>query len=89
MKCKLSKVILVALFKKTNFILIFKVKNFCIHDIPYLFLSACSGNMYGANCTVKCGMCLDNEQCQHVNGTCMKGCDKGFHGSSCIEGYSM
>lgn len=42
--------------------------------------------MYGVNCTEKCGSCLEFEQCNHINGTCMKGCDMGFHGSDCIEG---
>lgn len=48
----------------------------------------CDGNMYGVNCTEKCGSCFNFEQCHHLNGTCMKGCDRGFHGSRCIEGYS-
>lgn len=42
--------------------------------------------MYGANCTEECGTCLNSEQCNHINGTCIYGCDKGFHGSECIEG---
>lgn len=48
----------------------------------------CDGNMYGVNCTEKCGSCFNFEQCHHLDGTCMKGCDRGFHGSRCIEGYS-
>lgn len=49
----------------------------------------CGGNMYGVNCSEKCGTCLEFEQCHHLNGTCMEGCDRGFHGSYCTEGYSM
>lgn len=49
-------------------------------------VSACDEKMYGVNCTEKCGSCLKLEQCNHINGTCMKGCDMGFHGSDCIEG---
>lgn len=52
----------------------------------YLCFSACDGNMYGANCTKKCGTCLRSKQCDHINGTCINGCDRGFHGSECIEG---
>lgn len=49
-------------------------------------VSACDEKMYGVNCTEKCGSCLKLEQCNHINGTCMKSCDIGFHGSDCIEG---
>lgn len=45
--------------------------------------------MYGDNCTEKCGTCFGFKQCQHINGTCIEGCDKGFHGPSCIEGNSI
>lgn len=45
--------------------------------------------MYGTNCTEKCGSCLNVEQCHHINGTCMNGCDRGFYGSYCIEGNSL
>lgn len=42
--------------------------------------------MYGANCAKDCGSCLRSEQCDHINGTCIYGCEKGFHGPECIEG---
>lgn len=51
----------------------------------FFFFLECSENMYGENCTEKCGSCLNSEQCHPINGTCMKGCDRGFQGSSCIE----
>lgn len=41
--------------------------------------------MYGENCAEKCGSCF-NSECHHFNGTCMKGCDRGFHGPKCIKG---
>lgn len=42
--------------------------------------------MYGENCSISCGHCLTREQCHHINGTCMNGCDSGYQGSSCTEG---
>lgn len=42
--------------------------------------------MYGENCGIACGNCLAKEQCHHINGTCMNGCDRGYQGSKCTEG---
>ena len=42
--------------------------------------------MFGENCTESCGNCLKSEQCHHINGTCMKGCDRGYQGFNCTEG---
>lgn len=42
--------------------------------------------MYGENCGEECGNCLHSVQCNHINGTCMDGCDSGFQGSKCTEG---
>lgn len=41
--------------------------------------------MYGENCGIACGNCLAKEQCHHINGTCMNGCDRGYQGSKCTE----
>lgn len=41
--------------------------------------------MYGKECSISCGNCRDSEQCQHINGTCMNGCDTGYKGFKCIE----
>ena len=37
-------------------------------------------------CTQVCGNCLNGEQCDHVNGSCANGCDKGTHGDKCDKG---
>ena len=37
-------------------------------------------------CTQVCGKCLNGEQCDHVNGSCANGCDKGTHGDKCNKG---
>lgn len=42
--------------------------------------------MHGENCGIACGNCLAKEQCHHINGTCMNGCDRGYQGSKCTEG---
>lgn len=49
-------------------------------------LSDCTNHMYGENCSISCGNCFAREQCDHINGTCMNGCDNGFQGYSCTEG---
>jgi hypothetical protein len=38
---------------------------------------------YGQHCGYYCGVCLKSEQCHHVNGTCLKGCDAGYTGMLC------
>lgn len=55
-----------------------------LHDF-----TACSGGVYGQNCSLPCGQCLDNEQCHHINGTCMNGCGKGYQGLNCTEGQHL
>ena len=49
-------------------------------------IAACDNQMYGVNCSQKCGACVDNEACHHINGSCLKGCDKGYHGQKCDQG---
>lgn len=48
--------------------------------------TACNGGMYGTNCSVTCGNCFESQQCHHINGTCMDGCDDRYQGLKCIEG---
>ncbi|XP_052692559.1 multiple epidermal growth factor-like domains protein 10 [Crassostrea angulata] len=38
----------------------------------------CNNGTYGENCTYQCGKCLDAVTCNHVNGTCPKGCKPGW-----------
>lgn len=49
-------------------------------------LIACDSHFYGENCSMPCGNCLESEQCQHINGTCMNGCASGYQGPTCKEG---
>ncbi|XP_062602381.1 protein draper-like [Saccostrea cucullata] len=49
----------------------------------------CNAWFYGADCSLSCGSCLNFEQCHHINGTCFKGCDKGFQGEKCNDECSV
>ena len=35
-----------------------------------------------------CGNCLNETQCNHINGSCMNGCDPGWEGDLCGNGKS-
>ncbi|XP_052692781.1 receptor-type tyrosine-protein phosphatase alpha-like [Crassostrea angulata] len=43
----------------------------------------CQNNTYGAGCSERCGHCLNEKGCDHVNGTCPSGCEAGYYGSWC------
>ena len=43
----------------------------------------CQIGTYGENCKEHCGLCLNNDDCYHVNGTCVKGCLPGYMGDKC------
>ena len=47
---------------------------------------ACSSGYYGLNCNNTCGLCRDQQACDHINGTCLTGCEPGFTGELCITG---
>ena len=49
----------------------------------------CKDNTYGTECTKVCGNCLSGKQCNHVNGSCPDGCDKGTHGDKCDIGWCI
>ena len=48
----------------------------------------CDDRMYGVNCSEECGACVQDEGCHHINGSCLNGCDKGYHGQKCDKGNS-
>lgn len=49
-------------------------------------LVECENNKYGAGCSEDCGHCLDEEQCNNVNGTCHSGCEAGYYKTRCKRG---
>jgi hypothetical protein len=43
----------------------------------------CDDDKYGAGCQQRCGWCLNSEQCHHINGACLNGCNPGYQGLNC------
>lgn len=50
---------------------------------------ACQNRTYGQNCKNTCGHCLNYEDCFHVNGTCVMGCESGYKGNTCNTGQLL
>ena len=47
--------------------------------------SECDGGTYGADCRYHCGHCLDKQQCDVIDGSCLNGCGSGYFGAKCTE----
>ncbi|VDI60431.1 Hypothetical predicted protein [Mytilus galloprovincialis] len=45
--------------------------------------TGCESGKYGRNCMLDCGMCLNKEACDGVNGKCQSGCEAGYSGEMC------
>ena len=54
--------------------------------IYVIFFIECDKGMFGNECTRTCGHCFGEEECHHINGTCLKGCKDGLQGTMCIKG---
>ena len=63
----------------------FKIHRFSILSIYYL-PTDCDEGMFGKYCNESCGKCLNDEQCHHINGSCLNGCASGYRGINCTEG---
>ena len=50
------------------------------------YFTDCKNNTYGLGCTAQCPNCRDDDQCDHVNGSCPNGCAKGTFGIGCEKG---
>lgn len=50
-----------------------------------LCIKDCDDNKYGENCSNSCGNCRGSEQCHHINGICINGCDIGYQVPKCID----
>ena len=48
--------------------------------------TGCDTGLFGQDCKEKCGKCVKGDNCHHVNGTCLNGCDPGYQGLNCTEG---
>lgn len=44
---------------------------------------ACETGLYGDLCHKECGHCRDINHCSNINGTCLTGCDVGYHRDLC------
>ena len=54
------------------------------NDIINVFNSiACVNGTYGFDCNETCGKCKDQNDCFHVNGSCLNSCSPGFVGELC------
>ena len=60
---------------------------FICHLIKEEFFLECEGGKYGRNCMLDCGMCLNKEACDGVNGECQSGCAAGYSGETCNRKY--
>nr|XP_034321631.1 receptor-type tyrosine-protein phosphatase epsilon-like isoform X2 [Crassostrea gigas] len=45
----------------------------------------CDATWYGAGCKFQCGHCFGENNCHHVKGSCLSGCQKGFTGDLCFN----
>ena len=52
----------------------------------FIFFLACSRGAYGTKCHEMCGHCFEEQNCFHIDGTCLNGCDPGYYGVSCKTG---
>ena len=52
------------------------------------YFSACSNGTYGGNCNMTCGHCVHDDVCNITDGSCPSGCDVGYQGDTCHEGYN-
>ena len=52
-------------------------------SVHSIVLVGCSNMTFGQDCNNTCGHCLNNDVCHHVNGTCLRGCNPGYHGDLC------
>lgn len=62
----------------------FSIEMFGIYRIISIN-SECETGKYGVNCSKSCGNCLNQSQCQNVDGFCSEGCSAGYMGSLCTE----
>ena len=49
----------------------------------FKYFEACEKGTYGQNCDEKCGNCVDLDDCNRINGTCLNGCSPGYFGALC------
>lgn len=58
-------------------------------QVGEIIILVCDYKAYGQDCSLRCGNCSDGETCQHVNGSCLHGCDAGVSGEQCNDGNNI
>ena len=53
------------------------------HPVAISFSKACEHGTYGIECRERCGNCLNMDNCDNINGTCLNGCSPGYFGHLC------
>lgn len=48
----------------------------------------CRLHTYGLACRSNCGNCSRGEACNHINGRCPRGCNRGVQGDKCKDGMN-
>ena len=59
-----------------------------LNKIYIYSLLECQHGTYGINCSGLCGHCSDLSECSRIDGSCLTGCDNGYHGRLCDKGNS-
>ena len=60
--------------------------SFISSEIKIVNFTECGNEMFGQDCNERCGECVGEEQCHHVNGSCVNGCKPGYKGIRCTKG---
>lgn len=58
-------------------------------QVGEIIILVCDYKAYGQDCSLRCGNCSNGETCQHVNGSCLHGCDAGVSGEQCNDGNNI
>lgn len=63
----------------------------CISGFTSYFCNqTCGFGFYGAGCKQTCSThCRNSETCEPATGKCVKGCEDGWHGASCLLSYPV
>ena len=59
---------------------------FNLFTLTLRFFTECGVRTFSQDCKDSCGVCIANDQCHHINGSCHGGCDRGYQGIMCAEG---
>lgn len=54
-----------------------------MNNVLLLSFKECSKGYYGNGCSEKCGHCVEQNGCHHINGSCLNGCKEGYMGILC------